>query len=53
MAKTFRQWSPEQSLMFPPTPMDLVGNDELVPFINNLVQEELDLGAIMDQYQEE
>ena len=53
MAKMFREWTPEQSMMFPPTPMDLVGKDELVPFIRHVVVEELDLGAILDQYQEE
>jgi hypothetical protein len=30
MAKTFRQWNPEQSLMFPPTPMDWVDKDGVV-----------------------
>jgi transposase len=53
MGKTFREWNPEQAMMFPPTPMDLVGKDELVPFIRNLVLEELDLRKILDQYQEE
>ena len=43
MAKTFREWSPEQSVMFPPTVLDLVGKDELVYFILNLVVEQLDL----------
>lgn len=53
MAKTFRDWNPEQGLMFPPTPMDWVGEEELVPFIRNLVLEELDLGEIVGEYQEE
>lgn len=53
MAKTFREWTPEQSMMFPPTPMDLVEKDELVSFIRNVVVEQLDLRAILDQYQEE
>ena len=39
--------------MFPPSPMDFVGEGELVPFVRNLVLEELDLEAIMDQYGEE
>lgn len=53
MAKTFREWSPEQTLMFPPTPMDWVGKDELVVFVRNLVLEELDLSEIEEDYQEE
>ena len=53
MAKTFREWSPEQTLMFPPTPMDWVDKDDLVVFIRNLVLEELDLSEIEEQYQEE
>lgn len=53
MAKTFREWNPEQTLMFPPTPMDWVSKDDLVVFIRNLVMEELDLSEIVDQYQEE
>jgi transposase len=53
MAKTFREWTPEQSVMFPPSPLDLVEKDELVHFIRALVLEQLDLSAILDQYQEE
>src|SRR5262249_41857401 len=53
MEKRFREWSPEQTLMFPPTPMDWVGKDDLVLFIRNLVLEELDLSEITDQYGEE
>jgi transposase len=53
MAKTFRDWNPEQSVMFPPTAMDLVDADDLVHFIRNLVIEQLDLSEIMDTYQEE
>ena len=53
MGKTFREWNPEQSLMFPPTPMDFVAPDDLVQFIMNLVREDLDLSEILNQYQEE
>jgi len=53
MGKIFREWTPEQGLMFPPTPMDFVGKDDLVRFILNLVREELDLSEILNQYQEE
>lgn len=53
MAKTFREWNPEQSVMFPPSALDFVGKDELVHFIRSLVLEELDLSEILGQYQEE
>src|SRR5215831_2340402 len=53
MGKTFREWNPEQTMMFPPTPMDFVGKDDLVQFVRNLVVEQLDLSEILDQYQEE
>src|SRR5215468_1524420 len=53
MGKTFREWSPEQGTMFPARPMDLVDKEHLVLFILNLVSEELDLTAIVSQYQEE
>lgn len=53
MAKTFREWNPEQSMMFPPTVLDLVEADDLVHFIRNLVMEQLDLSEILGQYVEE
>lgn len=53
MSKTYREWNPEQGLMFPPTPMDWVEEHELVPFIRSLVLEDLDLSEILKQYQEE
>jgi len=53
MGKTFREWNPEQGLMFPPTPMDFVAPDDLVQFILNLVREDLELSEILNEYQEE
>jgi len=53
MAKTFREWNPEQTLMFPPTPMDWVSKDDVVVFIRNLVMEDLNLSEILDRYEEE
>jgi transposase len=53
MGKTFREWNPEQGMMFPATPMDFVAKEDLVMFIRSLVLEQLDLSQIMDQYQEE
>jgi len=53
MAKTYRDWTPEQAVMFPATPMDFVGKEELGPFISSLVMEHLDLSEILEQYEEE
>ena len=53
MGKTFRDWNPEQGLMFPPTPMDFVEPDDLVQFILNLVREQLDVSEILNAYEEE
>jgi transposase len=53
MAKTFREWNPEQNVMFPPSALDLVEKNELVHFVRNMVLEDLDLSEILDQYQEE
>lgn len=53
MAKTFREWNPEQSVMFPPNALDLVEADGLVHFIRNLVVEQLDLTEIFNSYKEE
>jgi transposase len=53
MAKTFQEWNPEQSEMFPATPLDMVEKGDLVHVIRNLVLEQLDLKEIMSQYREE
>ena len=53
MAKTFREWNPEQSMMFPPTVLDLVEPGDLVHLMRNLVMEQLDLSEILEQYKEE
>jgi transposase len=53
MAKTFREWRPEQGVMFPPTALDLVEREDVVHFVRNLVMEELDLAEILNKYQEE
>jgi transposase len=52
MAKTFREWNPEQSVMFPPSVLDLVEADDLVHFIRHFVIDEVDLSEIMSQYEE-
>jgi transposase len=53
MSKTFRLWNPEQAVMFPATPIDLVEEDDLVRFILGLVREQLELDEILKQYGEE
>jgi transposase len=53
MGKTFRDWNPEQSVMFPPTVLDLVEADDLVHFIRQLVVEQMDLTDIFRAYEEE
>jgi len=52
MSKTFREWKPEQSAMFPACAMDLVPED-LGHFIRNVVGEQLDLSETLDRYIEE
>src|SRR3974390_2643554 len=53
MSKTFREWNPEQRVMFPPCALDLVPDGHLVHFIRNVVSEQLDLIEILDRYSEE
>jgi len=37
MSKTYRDWSPNQAYMFPPTPQDWLPEDDLVYFILDTV----------------
>src|SRR6516164_2443431 len=53
MAKTFREWNPEQKVMFPSCALDMVAEGHLVHFIRNVVSEELDLSEILNRYEEE
>src|SRR6185295_19768599 len=53
MAKTFREWNPEQSVMFPASALDLVPRDHLAHFVRHVVSEQLDLSEIEDSYEEE
>jgi len=53
MAKTFREWNPEQGLLLPPSVLDWVGDDSLVHLIRTLVLQQLKLDAILNEYQEE
>ena len=53
MGKKFREWNPEQRVMFPSCALDLVGDGHLVHFVRNVVREELDLTEILGSYSEE
>ena len=52
MAKTFREWDVDQSVLLPPNVMDL-REGHVARFVKNLVVEELYLGEILKSYQEE
>ena len=53
MSKPFREWSPGQNWLFPPSVLDLVPAGHLAHFVRNTVVEELDLSAILGAYVEE
>jgi len=52
MDKTYREWSPDQSYMFPPSPRDWLPEDDLVYFIVETVAT-LDLNPIFAHYERE
>ena len=52
MNKTFRPWSPRQSLLLPPSPLEWLPQDHLAHFILDGV-DELDLSAIVGKYERE
>ncbi len=52
MAKTYRSYLPEQSLLLPPDLRDWLPDDHLAYFVSELV-DELDLGAIESYYEAE
>ena len=49
MSKTYRDWTPNQSYMFPPSPQDWLPEDDLVYFILDTVAT-LDLTPIFAHY---
>jgi len=53
MSKQFRDWTPEQILMLPPSVQDWVPAGHLVHFVLHIVREELDLKPILKKYDEE
>lgn len=51
MPKTFREWNPEQALLFPPSVDDFLPPGHLVYFVRDLVRETLDLSEIRSSYE--
>jgi transposase len=52
MSKTYREWSPDQAYMFPPSPREWLPEDDLVYFIVETVAA-LDLSSIFAHYDRE
>jgi transposase len=52
MSKTYRDWAPNQSYMFPPSPQDWLPEDDLVYFILDTVAT-IDLSPIFAHYERE
>jgi transposase len=52
MSKTYRDWSPNQVYLFPPSPQDWLPEDDLVYFLLDLVAT-LDLAPIFAHYERE
>ena len=52
MSKTYREWSPNQFYMFPPSPQDWLPEDDLVYFLLDAVAT-LDLTPIFEYYERE
>jgi hypothetical protein len=48
MSRTFREWNPDQSWLFPPSPQDWLPDGHLVYFLMD-VSEQLDLSPIMER----
>ena len=53
MARTFREWDVDQSVLFPPNVMDRVPEGHVAGFVKNRVVEELDFDEILKSDQEE
>src|SRR3954452_17452330 len=52
MSKTYRDWSPNQSYMFPPSPQDWLPEDDLVYFLLDTIAT-IDLAPIFAHYDRE
>lgn len=53
MAKTFRDWDPEQHWLLPPSVEELVPEGHLAHFIRETVRGDLDLSEVLASYTEE
>jgi transposase len=53
MAKTFRPWDVEQRWLLPPSVNELVPDGHLAHFVRETFRDELDLSAVMSEYEEE
>jgi transposase len=52
MSKTYREWSPDQAYLFPPSPQDWLSEDDLVYFLLETVAT-LDLSPFFTHYERE
>ena len=52
MGRTFREWTPDQNWLFPPSPQDWLPENHLVYFLMD-VSEQLDLSPIIESYDSE
>jgi transposase len=52
MSKTYRDWSPDQSFMFPPPPQDWLPEDDLIYFLLDTIAT-IDLAPIFAHYERE
>jgi transposase len=52
MSKTYRDWSPNQAYMFPPSPQDWLPEDDLVYFLLDTIAT-IDLAPILAHYERE
>lgn len=52
MTRKFRQWTPDQSHLFPPSPRDWLPENHLVYFLLD-VSEQVDISRIVDDYDSE
>jgi transposase len=52
MSKTYREWSPDQAYLFPPSPRDWLPEDDLVYFLMEAVAT-LDMAPIFAHYERE
>jgi transposase len=53
MAKRFRPWTVDQAWLLPPSVQEFVPAGHLAHFVRETVRNELDLGAIVGEYDEE